>query len=199
MLINELPPSFGIILFQAYSHCNKKIRFKITFMKNTLTALLVLMFVTGYAQTSDQSITRFRNIPWGSHRDSISVAGVNLEFVKDRNSLIKNSYVVVNDNMTIGNVRLTKVNYIFNDEGRFTKVYVEGLKEDAEQMRFILEYKFGPHKNESRVDNITYKQWIVRDVTFTLGTYDFLKFELKIESNWQASEAYKKNTTVEDF
>jgi hypothetical protein len=39
----------------------------------------------------------------------------------------------------------------------------------------------------------------VKDVTFTLGIYDFLKFEVRIESNWQASEAYKKNISVDDF
>lgn len=46
---------------------------------------------------------------------------------------------------------------------------------------------------------INYKQWLVKDVTFTLRVYDFLKFEASIESNWQALEAYKKNISVDDF
>jgi hypothetical protein len=66
-------------------------------------------------------------------------------------------------------------------------------------MKFILDYKFGTFKNESKVDNVSYKQWLVKDVTFTLGVYEFMKFEVKIESNWQASVAYKKNTNVDDF
>ena len=101
--------------------------------------------------------------------------------------------------MTIGNVKLNKLVYLFNDDNRFVKVYMEGPKEQTEQMKFILDYKFGEHKNESKVDNVAYKQWLVKDVTFTLGEFDYLKFEVKIESNWQASEAYKKNTTVDDF
>jgi hypothetical protein len=168
-------------------------------MKHLFLVLFAAVCFSGIAQTSDQSITRFRNIPWGSHRDSISVNGKKQEFVKDKNSLIKNAYMVINDNMTIGNVRLNKLNYIFNDEGRFIKVYAEGVKEDSEQMRFILEYKFGAFKNESKVDNVNYRQWIVRDVVFTLGTMEKANFELKIESNWQASEAYRRNTSVEDF
>jgi hypothetical protein len=42
-------------------------------------------------------------------------------------------------------------------------------------------------------------QWLVRDVTFTLKQYEFLRFELIIESSWQDAEAYKKNTSVKDF
>ncbi len=168
-------------------------------MKKLFFILFAVAFISSHAQTADQSITRFRNIPWGTHKDSIFVNGKKQEFLKDKNSMIRNAYMVINDNMTIGNVRLTRINYIFNDEGRFIKVYAEGVKEDAEQMRFILEYKFGAYKNESKVDNINYKQWIVRDVVFTLGVMDRGNFELKIESNWQASEAYRRNTSVEDF
>jgi hypothetical protein len=164
-----------------------------------LSFAILQIGLTNAQQTENQTVNMFRNIPWGTHRDSISVDGVKLEFTKDKTSLLKNSYTVVNDNMSIGNVRLTKINYIFNDENRFIKVLLEGPKEDAEQMKFILDYKFGVHKNESKVDNVSYKQWLVKDVTFTLGVFEFMRFEVKIESNWQASEAYKKNTSVDDF
>lgn len=167
-------------------------------MKKLFTVFALLFFAAG-AFAQETNVTSFRNMPWGAFRDSMYVKDQKIEFVKDKSSLTKNAYIIPNDDMSIGNVKLNKIDYIFNDEGRFVKVYIEGPKEQAEQMRFILDYKFGTFKNESRVDNVSYKQWLVKDVTFTLGEYDYLKFEVKIESNWQASEAYKKNTSVDDF
>ncbi|MBS1624520.1 MAG: hypothetical protein JSS76_07500 [Bacteroidetes bacterium] len=167
-------------------------------MKKLFTVFALLFFAAG-AFAQETNVTSFRNMPWGAFRDSMYVKDQKVEFVKDKSSLTKNAYIIPNDDMTIGNVKLNKIDYIFNDEGRFVKVYLEGPKEQSEQMKFILDYKFGTFKNESRVDNVSYKQWLVKDVTFTLGEYDYLKFEVKIESNWQASEAYKKNTSVDDF
>ena len=167
-------------------------------MKKIFTVLTFILFAIG-ASAQETNVTSFRNMPWGAFRDSLYVKGKKIDFVKDKSSLTKNAYTIPNDDMTIGSVKLNRINYIFNDEGRFVKVYIEGSKEQADQMKFILDYKFGGYKNESKVDNVAYKQWLVKDVTFTLGEYDFLKFEVKIESNWQASEAYKKNTSVDDF
>lgn len=167
-------------------------------MKKIVSVLFFIAFAVG-AFAQETNVTSFRNMPWGAFRDSMYVKGKKVEFVKDKSSLIKNAYTIPNDDMTIGSVKLNKLIYIFNDENRFVKVYMEGPKEQTEQMKFILDYKFGAFKNESKVDNVAYKQWLVKDVTFTLGEFDYLKFEVKIESNWQASEAYKKNTTVDDF
>jgi hypothetical protein len=167
-------------------------------MKKIVSVLFFIAFAIG-AFAQETNVTSFRGMAWGAFRDSIFVKGKKVDFVKDKASLIKNAYSIPNDDMTIGNVKLNKLLYIFNDDNRLVKVYMEGPKEQTEQMKFILDYKFGEHKNESKVDNVAYKQWLVKDVTFTLGEYDYLKFEVKIESNWQASEAYKKNTTVDDF
>jgi hypothetical protein len=164
-----------------------------------LVSLLCIALITISAWAQETNVTSFRNMPWGAFRDSMYVKGKKIEFVKDKSAITKNTYNIANDDMMIGNVKVSRINYTFNDDNRFVKVYIEGGKEETEQMKFILDYKFGTHKNESRVDNVTYKQWLVKDVTFTLGEYDYLKFEVKIESNWQASEAYKKNTSVDDF
>jgi hypothetical protein len=167
-------------------------------MKKSFALLFFIAFaVASFAQ--ETNVTSFRNMPWGAKRDSLFVKGKQISFVKDKGSLIKNAYIIPDDDMKIGNVKLNKLLYIFNDDDRFVKVYMEGAKDQTEQMKFILDYKFGEHKNESKVDNVAYKQWLVKDVTFTLGEFDYLKFEVKIESNWQASEAYKKNTSVDDF
>jgi hypothetical protein len=167
--------------------------------KISFVLLMVAISLSAIAQ--ETNVTSFRNMPWGAYKDSMYVKGRKIEFVRDKSSYpnTKNVYTIPNDDMSIGNVKLNKICYIFNDDNRLTKVYLEGPKDQAEQMKFILEYKFGEHKNESKVDNVTYKQWLVKAVTFTLGEYDALKFEVKIESNWQASEAYKMNTSVDDF
>lgn len=167
-------------------------------MKQLVLFLLVLSSATVLCQTQ-QRIIDFRDIAWGSHLDSVVVNGKKVEFQRDKNSLQRNAYTIPGDVMSIGNVKLSTIDYIFNDELRFYKVFMIGAKEDATQMRFILDCKVGNVKNESNVDGVHYMQWIIKDVTFTLAEYDYLKFELVIESNWQASEAYKKNTTVEDF
>ncbi len=167
-------------------------------MKRIFSVLFFAVFTLG-AFAQETNVTSFRGMPWGASRDSIFIKGKKVDFVKDKSALTKNTYFIPHDDMMIGSVKLTKIDYIFNDDDRLVKVYMEGAKDQAEQMKFILDYKFGEHKNESKVDNVSYKQWLVKDVTFTLGEYDYLKFEVKIESNWQASEAYKKNTNVDDF
>jgi hypothetical protein len=161
---------------------------------------ICLLSFYSFAQNKEGgSVTDFRKIYWGARLDSIYRDGQKLEFIKDRSTNLKNAFVLRGDPMNIGNVRLNKLVYIFNDENRFIKVYIEGPKEDFEQMKFILKYKFGEHVNERTLDGVTLYQWLVRDVTFTLKQYDFLRFELIIESSWQDAEAYKKNTSVNDF
>ena len=167
-------------------------------MKKIASILFFVVFAVG-AFAQETNVSSFRGIPWGAFKDSIVIKGKKVEFVKDKSSLTKNAYTIPNDDMTIGSVRLTKLDYIFDDDNRLVKIFMEGTKDQAEQMRFILDFKFGEHKNESKVDDVSYKQWLVKNVTFTLGEFEHVKFEVKIESNWQASEAYKKNTTVDDF
>ncbi len=168
-------------------------------MKHLFSAMFMFIATAMFAQETESSVPHFRNIYWGAPKDSVYVDGKKLEFMKDKNALTPNTYYLSNDDMTIGNVRLNRITYFFNDENRFYKVLLEGPKEDAQQMGFILQYKFGQNQGESRVDEVNYKQWKIKDVTFTLGEYDHVKFDVKIESNWQASEGYKKNTTVNDF
>jgi hypothetical protein len=167
-------------------------------MKSLLLSLMLSLTNVNTTQAQDDNIS-FRNINWGVHIDSIYRDNGKVEMIRDKSSLIRNAFYINNDPLFIGNVRLNKVNYIFNDENRFFRVFIQGPKEDAEQMRFILNYKFGDSKNRSTVDGMKIEQWFIKDVSFTLKEYDHMKFELSIESNWQASDAYRKNTSVDDF
>jgi hypothetical protein len=165
--------------------------------------LVLLLSIIGMAHSGfsaeSEGVLDFRNILWGSPKDSIWRDGKKLEFVKDRNSLIKDAFYLPGDDLTIGAVKLERVLYIFNEEGRFYKVFLEGTPADEEEMKFILTYKFGDFRNESFVDDSHIMQWLVKDVTFTLKEINKSRFELTIESSWQASENYKKNISVDDF
>ena len=43
------------------------------------------------------------------------------------------------------------------------------------------------------------RQWIVADVTLSLYNFNYNKFEFELLSDWEAAEAYEKNTSVTDF
>ena len=168
-------------------------------MKKLLLLLtLTAMAYSGFSAESE-GVLDFRNIFWGTPIDSVWRDGKKLEFIKDRNSLIKNAYTLAGDDLTIGAVKLEKVLYIFNEENRFYRVFLQGAVEQEEEIKFILTYKFGDFRNESFVDDSHIMQWLVKDVTFTLKEINKSRFELTIESSWQASENYKKNTSVDDF
>ncbi len=168
-------------------------------MKKLLVAIALLgMTYSGFSAESE-AVLDFRKIYWGAPKDSISRDGKKVDFQKDRNSLIKNAYTIPNDDLTIGAVKLDRVLYIFNDENRFNKVFLTGSMDQAEQMKFILTYKFGDFRNESFVDDSHIMQWLIKDVTFTLKEISKSRFELTIESSWQKGEDYKKNTSVDDF
>ena len=168
-------------------------------MKKLFVAISLFCFSYSAFSAESQGVLDFRNIFWGTLKDSVWRDGKKLEFVKDRNSLIKNAYYLQNDDPMLGAVKLDKVLYIFNEEDRFYKVFLQGSLDQAEQMKFILTYKFGDFRNESWVDDSHIMQWLVKDVTFTLKEITKSRFELTIESSWQASEDYKKNTSVDDF
>lgn len=161
-------------------------------------AILAIMSLGAFSAESD-AVLDFRNIFWGVSKDSCFRDGKKIRFEKDRTTLLNNAYFIPGDDNNIGAVTLDKVLYIFNDGGRFYKVFLQGSVDQAEQMKFILNYKFGDFKNQSYVDDSHIMQWLVKDVTFTLKVVEKSRFELTIESSWQASEDYKKNTSVDDF
>lgn len=168
-------------------------------MKKLLFVISLFSSLLSFAGAESDAVLDFRKIFWGVSIDSCWRDGKKIEFIKDRQSLIKNAYSITGDDMFIGAVKCDKILYLFNDESRFYKVFVQGSLEQTESMKFILNYKFGDFKNESFVDDSHIMQWLVKDVTFTLKEITRSRFELTIESSWQASEDYKKNTSVDDF
>ena len=102
--------------------------------------------------------------------------------------------------MTLGSITLTNIYYVFSEgTNKLYKVLLEGKKADVEQMDFIVDYKYGQHVNEAIDDDKISKQWIIVDVTLSLYNFNYNKFEFELLSDWEAAEAYKKNTSVTDF
>lgn len=153
---------------------------------------------SGFSAESEE-VHGFRKIVWGVNKDSVIRDGKKVEFVKDKNSLIKNAYAIPGDDKTIGSVKLDRVLYLFNDDNRFYQVFLQGSIDQVDEMKFILTYKYGDYKHESFIDDTHIMIWVVKDVTFTLREIAKSRFELTVESNWQADAANQKNKSVDDF
>lgn len=172
-------------------------------MKKILSLVAFFCFTTVmFAQErSSAKIEGFRSFEWGQKLEDMTTEDgdapnfIPIEKLKDGSY-----YIIANENLNIGNVLLTSINYVFSrKDDKFYKVVLTGKKEDVEQMKFIIEYKYGKSQNDTQKDDKQLKQWLIQNVNMVLTDYDFKKFELTIESNWEAAEAFKKNTNVTDF
>jgi hypothetical protein len=172
-------------------------------MKQLLTILFVAIITISSAQTDLSRIEGFRDFKWGSHVDSVMRDGQKLSFTPATKVDLLNGgkfYTLANDDLVLGSIQLNNIYYIFSDKtNRLYKVILEGKKNDVEQMDFIVDYKYGKHVNEAIDDDKISKQWIVADVTLSLFNFNYNKFEFELSSDWEAAEAYEKNTTIKDF
>ena len=172
-------------------------------MKQILTIVFVAVLAISSAQTDLSRIEGFRDFKWGSHVDSIMRDGKQVIFTPATKVDLLNGgkfYTLANDNLVLGSIKLNNIYYVFSDKtNRLYKVILEGKKNDVEQMDFIVDYKYGSHVNEAVDDDKISKQWIVADVTLSLFNFNYNKFEFELASDWEAAEAYKKNTSVNDF
>jgi hypothetical protein len=172
-------------------------------MKQLLTIVFMAVLAMSSAQTDLSRIEGFRDLQWGIHIDSIVRDGNTLTFTPAIKVDLLNGgkfYTLANDNLTLGSLQLSNIYYVFSDQtNRLYKVILEGKKKDVEQMDFIVDYKYGKNVNQAVDDDKVSKQWIVADVTLSLFNFNYNKFEFELSSDWEAAEAYKKNTSVNDF
>lgn len=151
--------------------------------------------------TANDKVPDFRDIKWGEHVDSVFKDGEKVNFVKVDDAMNENSYKIPGDDMTIGTVKLQKINYIFNEDNRFKKVFIRGEPKHLADMEFILNYKFGEPTNQQSLGYVNLKTWKVGNVVFTLSDFKDEKtfFTLTIESKWENEAAHKRNINVDDF
>lgn len=176
---------------------NKFIQMKYIF---TLITILTLSFSSFAQNDAVQKIKGFRSLEWGQVIEEITVGGEEPNFIQTEKKKDGKYFVLAEENLALGNVLLTGIQYVFSKkDDKFYKVILTGKKEDVEQMNFIIDYKYGDNLNLDEKDGKVVKQWLVDNVTVTLTDFEFNTFELVIESDWEAAEAFKKNTSVTDF
>lgn len=163
-------------------------------------AFLILFSFPGLAQKKAK-VTDFRQIKWSTHKDSVFRNGEKVNFVKVNNGVEKNAYRIPNDDMTIGTVKFDKLQYIFNEDNRFTKVFMQGKQKYLADMEFILNYKFGKPDKVQNLGYVNIKNWNLKNATFTLSEFKNNRdiFTLSLESQWEQSASFDKNINVKDF
>lgn len=169
-------------------------------MKSVFTVLLAILSLSALQAQEAYKVPGFRNMTWGVHKDSVYRSGERLNFNLDKKAEEVNSYFLQNENLTLGNARLLSINYIFNDDNRFSKVKISGSMKYIDDINFILQHKFGSPKDVERVTgDYEIREWQTGDVSFRLSTTRGDNFILTIDSNWERTESYIKNTSVTDF
>ncbi len=164
-----------------------------------LLFLFVFATISMTAFAQQDRVKGFRDIDWGTHKDSVFVDGEQVKFKKVKDALLPEAYVRTGDRMVIGSVNLSSLYYFFNEDNRLYKVQLGGGREQLDEMIFILDYKFGKFASKSTVDDVIYYQWVVQDVTFTLAEFSVKNFVLSIESDYETRAIVEKNSTVDDF
>ena len=166
----------------------------------TLITIFAMTFSTFAQNDADQKIKGFRSFDWGQIMEEMKVNGEEPNFIQTEKMKDGKYFILAEENLVIGNVLLTGIQYVFSKkDDKFYKAILTGKKEDVEQMNFIVDYKYGGNLNIDEKDGKVIKQWIVDNVTIILTDFEFNTFELTIESDWEAAEAFKKNTNVTDF
>jgi hypothetical protein len=172
-------------------------------MRSLFILICLSLFSIANAQTNTERIEGFRDFKWGSHLDSIVRDGSPVQFIPANKVDLLNGgkfYTLAQENLMLGSIQLTNIYYVFSeDNSRLYKVILEGKKSDVEEMDFIVDYKYGSHLNEKMDDDKVSKQWLIKDVTLSLYNFNYNKFEFELWSDWEAAEAYQKNTNVTDF
>ena len=147
------------------------------------------------------SLSAFRGIKWGTHLDSVYINDQKAKFVKtsDLGKKEPNTYVMENEDLTIGTVILTKIYYVFNYDSALTKVLLLAPKNKFGEMKYIVAYKFG-EPQFSDMDNGYEFFWDLDDCRVSqtfVNDLDF--FTVEFASDFNISNSKKVNREVEDF
>ncbi|MBI3233888.1 MAG: hypothetical protein HYZ42_07580 [Bacteroidetes bacterium] len=190
-------------------------------MRKTLLALLGFVFILNVQaqkrkststsgashevkkeSTPNFSCPDFREMKWGTHRDSISINGTNISFQKANVKTDTSAYVIADDNMVIGTVICKNIYYYFNATGRLTKVKLVVPKVHKGEIKYILVSKFEEPTTISDLANGYQTIWNNIDEVRLVMTYfedpvDFLTVEFM--SDFELNESKKINKAVDDF
>lgn len=186
-------------------------------MKKIYSSILLLLLFTTFvtAQTTSHkkkqaetksstfNCPKFREIKWGSIKDSILINGAAPTFVKAKLKEDTCAYFIQDDDMTIGTVVCKNIYYSFNGAGRLVKVRMVVPKSQKSDMKFILESKFEKATTIFDLSNADELIWNnIEEVRLTLTDYDDPTIDfvtVEFTSDFEMTEAKKINRSVDDF
>ncbi|MDZ4756684.1 MAG: hypothetical protein SGJ10_00920 [Bacteroidota bacterium] len=187
-------------------------------MKKIYSCFLLLLFASSgiSAQTSTShkkktaeikpstfNCPKFREIKWGSVKDSIKVNGMAPTFVKAKLKEDTCAYSLQDDDMTIGTVVCKNIYYSFNASGRLNKVRLVIPKSQKSDIKYILETKFEKATQIFDLTNAYELIWNnIEEVRLTLTDYDDPSIDfvtVEFTSDFEMTEAKKINRAVDDF
>lgn len=148
-----------------------------------------------------KKVTGFRDFKWLDHKDSVYVNGEKVKFLRDKEASRPNTYYLDAEKQNFGSVRLSTISYVFNEEDKLTSVIMKGPKTGYEEVKFILNHKFGAAEDVNMFGvDMSVTEWTIGNTTIKLtdsGSGD--NFAIIVESTKDATERYIKNRNVGDF
>lgn len=146
-------------------------------------------------------VAGFRHFRWLDKKDSIYHNGEKVQFMFDREASEPNTYYLENEKHSLGSARLSSVSYIFNEDDKLTKFVLTGPSEYYNDVKFILNNKFGGAKDVNNLGmDMSVTQWEIKDTIIKLsesGGGD--TFTIIMETLRDQTESYMKNINVTDF
>lgn len=170
-------------------------------MRKLLVLSLIIATVAGFGFVKGPNYVfdGFRDIKWGTHKDSVFINGEKVNFIPAKDVNGDNAYYIKNDDLMIGTVTLKNIFYDFNANDRFNRVLMSGEKQYRE-MLYILNYKWGDAPEVTKSPSGTVSRWVIDDVrVYLTRDGDSDNFTLEFSSNFELQEAKKQNRNVKDF
>jgi hypothetical protein len=174
-----------------------------------LTVVVVFFGIqnTTFAQGNKKKQTKltyscpdFREIKWGSNRDSISIDGQKVTLVKASPRIDTAAYIIPDDNMKIGTVILNSILYYFNTNQQFIKVKLLGKAEQLSEMKYILTSKYDAPVVNNIVGGTQFVWSNIDEVKVTMTYYTDLDFfTVEFYSDFDINESKRINKSVSDF
>ena len=149
----------------------------------------------------DDKVEGFRSFKWLDKKDSVYMNGEKVQFVLDREADQPNTYYLAAEKLSFGAARLSGISYYFNEDDKLTKVVLTGSADYYDDVKFILNHKFGGAEDVNTFGtDMSVTEWVIGDTTLKLAEISGGDgFSLIIESSRDKTERYIKNTEVDDF
>ena len=144
-------------------------------------------------------IEGFRDINWGTHKDSVVRDGQKITLAKSQDVNDTNAFTIPGEDMMVGTVMLQSINYMFDGSNRFSRLIMKGNSKDLGAMKYIINNKLSAPDVKEVSGGFQYL-WVTDDVRIYLTDYrDQGFFTVEFVSDYQLAAQRKINQNVKDF